>query len=136
MKVFILVLSLIASNAMAAKIYQRIGNVPADNLCDAGAVFKTLKPVTYCEKLVEVKSRYHGEADTGSDWVCKAYVTTQLEISKETKVCLKMVANEVFQGCTKWGKGIQSSTVWVEEKNPHMKDNYLYSTYKIPACAP
>jgi hypothetical protein len=136
MKSLIFVLSLVSVFAMAksSPVYQRIGNVPANELCDAGTVFKTLKPVFVCDQWQETPGVIHGEIFEPAQWTCVASHYEHQDISKEISVCLEMEISEETVACKKMGKGIQSSTVVVEEKVKHVKDNFKYDSYTIPAC--
>jgi hypothetical protein len=134
MKYLILILSFVAISAEARVVYQRIGGVPANELCDAGDVFKTLKPVDVCDQWQEKPAVIHGEIFEPAEWTCVASHSEHRDISKVIDVCLKFETSESFVGCTEMGKGIQSSTVVVEEKVKHTKDNYIYYDYTIKAC--
>lgn len=131
----LLVVSTIYVSAVAGeKVYQRVGGVSADNLCDAGTVFKTIEPVFVCDQWLEIPSRGSGEHFVPGDWKCTAPRMTQLDIQKATLVCLQTVTNESFSGCVLFGEGIQSSTVLMGDR--WMKDNIAYYDYKIPRCDP
>ncbi len=134
MKKLIVLLSFVSVAAFAAPNYQTVGGVPANKLCDAGDVFKTLEPVTVCDTWKEIPATGSGEAVVPADWRCTASHKANRDISKEIAVCLKMQTDEAYSGCTEFGKGFQSSTVVVEEKLKHMKDNFIYYSYTIPSC--
>ena len=138
MKAFFLVITLAASSAFAAKfpvIYQSIGGVPVNNLCDAGDVFKTINPVTRCTEMVETPAVGQGEYVVPAKWTCVASETTHLEVSKETVVCARMVVNESELYCAEFTAGTQSSTVIAEENiKAIIKDNLRVIYHTIPTC--
>jgi hypothetical protein len=63
MQALVLALSFMSVSAMARPgvVYQRNGNVPGNELCDAGSVFKTLKPVFVCDQWQETPGVLHDE---------------------------------------------------------------------------
>jgi hypothetical protein len=128
------VLTLSSATAFAAPIYQTIGGVPANNLCDAGNTFKTLKPVKTCVQWQETPAVRRGEYEVPAEWTCVASRMEQQVISKDITVCTKIDTTEAGRGCLETAKSTQSSTVLVWEKNPHYKDTFDYSNYTIPAC--
>lgn len=135
MKLFALAIVFVSSAAFAQKTYQMIGGVPANNLCDAGSVFKTVKPVTVCTEWKEIPGQNQGEIMEPSQWVCVSSQLQQLSVSKETTVCLQYVTNEFEHTCVKWGKGVQSNNTVTEEVTYHGDISEVkYGTYTIPAC--
>lgn len=134
MKLFVLLFSIVSINAWSAT-YQSIGGVPANELCDAGSVFKTLKPVAVCDSWQGKPSFIHGEIFVPSEWTCLASHKQHLEIKKDTLVCAHIIANEADVVCDKFVAATQSSTVVVEEKAKLLKDNLIYYNYTIPPCA-
>lgn len=137
MKMFlsVLVMATVAFAASKEATYQMIGGVPANNLCDNGDHFLTVDPVKVCVQWNHKEAKIHGEAYEPSEWTCLRYQTQYLSISKDKDVCLEMVHNEAFVGCTRFGKGIQGNkTVAERVKDYGEASNVEYFDYFIPAC--
>jgi hypothetical protein len=135
MKAMIFAVSMMAATAFAGVTYQSIGGVPANNLCDAGNVFKTLKPVVVCDKWKETQGTVHGEIVEPSTWTCVSSSYQQQVISKEKTECLKYSVSEADASCVKWGKTIQGNTVIAEKSTGNGEiGDVQYFNYTIPAC--
>lgn len=136
MKAILTALTFVASTAFAGSVtYQTIGGVPANNLCDAGSVFKTKSPVFVCDSWVEVPGFSAGEAEVPASWKCVSGSNKDLAISKDIEVCENIKVDESTVACTAKKAGIQSSTVLVSTDVTGKSESDLkYSNYTIPAC--
>lgn len=134
MKVLLSILML-ASFAFANITYQRIGGVPANNLCDNGSSFLTINPANVCVEWKNKPAYSNGEANEPSEWSCVRYQMQHLNISKEKDVCLEFISNEAFSGCTRWGKGIQGNKTIAERTADYGQASMIeYFDYIIQPC--
>lgn len=121
--------------AFGETTYQRIGGVPANNLCDAGSVFRTLQPVSVCDEWSHKPEVSQGEAVQPAEWKCVTSRMTNLDISKAIIECAKFVTNEAETGCVAWENGIQGNKVLGQRITEYgQATNVEYFDYIIPAC--
>ena len=131
----VLLMATFAFSATKDVTYQMIGGVPANNLCDNGNHFLTMDPVKVCVQWNHKEPVIHGEVYEPGEWTCLHYQSQYLSISKEKNVCLEMVANEAFVGCTRFGKGIQGNKTVAERVKEYGEASAVdYFDYYIPAC--
>ena len=125
--------------------YPMINGISADNLCDAGASFKTINPVEVCTKWQDQAQPQSGESYQGNDLVCVSKSTQSLSVAKTYTVstCLDAAPSNMetnypvaCQNFTTEEKAIENkiSVPVIQDQGETGMVQVDTITYTIPAC--